>query len=229
MQEFTRPKILLVQPLPVVRLGLIFMIDMWTRMKVCGEAPTVARARVLLPNHQPDLVMVDAAMEDGDGFAFLKEVSSTCAKAVVFSRSMNTLSVQRAFQCGARAVISHLDSQESVLSALIAVAAGRKHIASCVAEVMAGSITQPEVHDTQNAERLLSERELQIFHLLGRGHSVKEMAARLGISTKTVESNEARMKEKLGLKNNATLRHEATLFVSRKDGQVESPNAAIAA
>ena len=167
MQEFIREQILLVQPLPVVRLGLKYMIDMWTRMKICAEAPTLARARVLLPRHQPDLVMVDVAMEDGDGFAFLKEVCSAGAKAAVFSRVMSTSSVQRAFQCGARAVISHLDSQESVLSALIAVAAGRKHIASCVAEVMAGSITQPEVHDTQNAERLLSERELQIFHLLG--------------------------------------------------------------
>ena len=198
-------------------------------MHICAEASTLARARILRQRLQPEVVMVDAAMEDGERFAFLNEVSSASVKTAVFSRSMNTLSVQRAFQCGARAVISHLDSQESVLTALVAVAEGRKHIAPCVAEVMAGSHTQPGVHDTQHAERVLSERELQIFHLLGRGHSVKEMAARLGISTKTVESNEARMKEKLGLKNNATLRHEATLFVSRKDGQVESPNAAIAA
>ena len=198
-------------------------------MHICAEASTLARARILRQRLQPEVVMVDAAMEDGERFAFLNEVSSASVKTAVFSRSMNTLSVQRAFQCGARAVISHLDSQESVLSALIAAVEGRKHIAPCVAEAMAGNLTQPGVQDLQDAERALSERELQISHLLGRDCSGKKMAARLGISAKTVESNEARMKEKLGLKNNATLRHEATLFVTRKDGQVESPNAAIAA
>ncbi len=173
--------------------------------------------------------MVDAAMEDGEGFVFLKEVHSAHSKAVVFSRSLNAVTVQRAFQCGAQAVISHLDSHESVLTALVAVSAGRKHIAPCVAEAMAGSLTQNGTCGLQNAEQVLSDRELQIYHLLGRGHSVKEMAARLGISSKTVESNEARMKEKLGLKNNALLRHQATVFVSRKDGQLEVPEAAAAA
>ncbi|MDZ4405110.1 response regulator transcription factor [Prosthecobacter sp.] len=229
MQELTRKQILLVQPLPVVRAGLKFMIDLGSEMKVCAEATTLARARILLPRLQPEVVMVDVEMEDGEGFAFLKEVSSTCARAVIFSRSLSMTAIQRALQSGARAVISHLDSQASVLTALIAVAEGRKHISPCVTEAMTGSLTQTGDHDMQDPERVLSERELQIYHLLGRGHSVKEMAARLGISVKTVESNEARMKEKLGLKNNATLRHEATLFVSRKDGHVEFPNTAIAA
>jgi DNA-binding NarL/FixJ family response regulator len=228
MQEFTRKQILLVQPLPVVRMGLKFMIDLGSEMKVCAEAPTLARARILLPRRQPDLVMVDAAMEDGEGFAFLKEVNSAGVRAVVFSRSLNALAVQRAFQCGARAVVSHLDSHESVLTALVAVAEGHKHIAPCVSEVMAANLT-PGVQDMQDVERLLSEREMQIYQLLGRGCSVKEMAARLGISAKTVESNEARMKEKLGLKNNAALRHEATLFVSRKEERPEFQNTAVAA
>jgi DNA-binding NarL/FixJ family response regulator len=229
MQEFTRTQILLVHPLPVVRAGLKFMIDLGSEMQVCAEAPTLARARILLPRLQPEVVMVDVVMEDGEGFAFLKEVCGACARAVVFSRALGSATVQRAFQCGARAVISHLDSQESVLDALIAVTEGRKHIAPCVTETMAGSLTQSEGLDTREVERLLSGRELQIYHLLGRGCSVKEMAAQMGISAKTVESNEARMKEKLGLKNNAALRHAATLFVSRKESPFDSPHEAIAA
>ncbi len=197
------------------------MIDLGSEMQVCAEASTLARARTLLPRHQPDLVVVDTAMEDDQGFAFLKEVNSGCTRGVVFSRAMNTLSVQRAFQCGARAVISHQDSQEAVLSALLAVVEGRKHIAPCVTATLAGNFTMPGVQEINDAERLLSERELQIYYLLGRGCSVKEIAVRLSISAKTVESNEARMKEKLKLKNNSILRHAATLFVSRKDEQAD--------
>ena len=74
-------------------------------MHICAEASTLARARILRQRLQPEVVMVNAAMEDGERFAFLNEVSSASVKTAVFSRSMNTLSMQRAFQCGARAVI----------------------------------------------------------------------------------------------------------------------------
>lgn len=224
--EHFRKQILIVQPVPVVRLGLVHMIVLGSEMKVCADSATLARARSLLPRHQPDIVIVDPAMEDGEGFVFLKEASAPPGKTIVFSRSLNAATAQRAFQCGARAIISHQDSQESVLAALTAVMEGRRHIAPCASDAIAGGLDFPENQGKHRAERLLSERELQIYHLLGRGCAVKEMAAQLGISSKTVESNQTRMKEKLGLKSNAALRHEATLFVSRQDGQSDAPNTA---
>lgn len=128
------------------------------------------------------------------------------------------MGLERALKSGAVAVISYGDSEQAILAAMVSASLGRHHLTPCVSEFWSGFIARPRDEGARGIEDSLSERELQIFTLLGQGLTVKEVAQRAGLSHRTVESHETRIKEKLGLKGNSELRRLAILYVGKKTG-----------
>ena len=215
MDRNGRKEVVVANPVPMLRLGWQHLVAVHSEMRVCGEAATLARAYELCLSKQPDVLVLDPTMENGEGFIFMKKLPQWQAnvRLVVFSSQLSSAAVDRAFKLGAVAVISCRDSETSILTALMAASEGRFHMSPCVAEdrsmELAGQLPQAFCP----AEQMLTDRELHIYRLIGQGFPMKQVAHEAGISVKTVESHKLRMKQKLELRSYAELRRQATLFV----------------
>jgi DNA-binding NarL/FixJ family response regulator len=120
--------------------------------------------------------------------------------------------VQRALQAGARGYVTRADSAEALLEALLAVLAGERHVSPRVANVLLDTLACGGV-DVRNSEAAaLSDRELEVFRLLGEGLGTRSVAERLCLSVKTVETHRERIKEKLRLPNGTELQRRAVLY-----------------
>lgn len=213
--------VLLVHPLPMCRLGLRHVITMDSDMRVCGEATTLAQAHRCWTLKRPQIVVVDPEMERDEGFNFIEKTLKLDpqTRCVVFCGRLGRARIEKAFKLGAVAAISHFDPEEAVLKALYAAMRGTKHMTPRVAEDFCSKMSDEGSSVTGSAVEGLSVRERQIFRLLGRGLRIKEVAAEAGTSARTVESHEANMKKKLGLRDNGELRRLAILCVGREGGQ----------
>lgn len=214
MEKTVGKTVLIVQPLDVVRYGLIHIITFSSEMRVCAEARNLAHAGVLIANQKPDLVIIDATMEEGSGFRFLQRIKDEWLNthSVVFSRSLNSDEILRAVKCGAAAVLLHDHKQEMIMDTLVNIAEGRVHDAllrTIAEDVRRGQNPNPEI--APEISQILTKRETEVFRLLGLGMTVKQIAAELNISSRTIETHEARMKEKLGARDTNQLRRRAVL------------------
>jgi DNA-binding NarL/FixJ family response regulator len=206
-------RVLIVQPIDIVRIGLAHIITLDSEMKVCAETRTLAHAKQSLSVMKPDMMVVDAAMEGGAGFSFIESIRSSSPEiaAIVFSPSLDSKTTRFAFQCGARGVIFHDEPHERILDGLNAVASGA-HYVSPASTMSAEWTNQSSGKDLPTSIlNVLSKRESDVFRLLAQGLSVKEIAGKLRIGTTTVETVEGRMKLKLGVKTMRDLRRIAIL------------------
>lgn len=215
MSSFPRKTIAVANPLPMLRLGWQHLITIHSEMRHCGEASSLSLAHELCIKMKPDLLVLDPTQENGDGFAFMKRLRQCQSniRLVVFCSRLDGGATERAFKAGATAVTSHRDTEKSILAALTAAAEGRLHMTPCVAEERSREMAQPSSQSLQLAEQVLTEREVQIYRLIGHCVPMKQVAQEAGISIKTVESHVLRMKQKFGMKYNAELRRQATLYV----------------
>ncbi|MDI1312056.1 response regulator transcription factor [Prosthecobacter sp.] len=215
MNPLLGKKVAVANPLPMLRLAWQHLITIDSEMRHCGEAANLTRAHDLCVQTKPDLLVLDPTMENGDGFIFMKKLLHWQAniRFVIFCGHLPNVVIEQAFKAGASAVTSHRDNKKSILAALTAAANGRLHMTPCVAEDHSREMARPLVAKGQQAEQVLTERELQIYRLIGHCVPMKQVALQAGISIKTVESHILRMKQKFGLKNNAELRRQATLHV----------------
>lgn len=202
-------------PLPMLRLGWQHLVTIHSDMRHCGDAPSLGRAHDLCLRIKPDILVLDPTMENGSGFVFMRTLlqSMTGIRLLIFCSHLSGADVEKVFKAGATAVTFHHDTEKSILSALAATAEGRLHMTPCVAEERSRDMALPHDQSSGQAELLLTEREVQIFRLIGHCVPMKQVASEAGISIKTVESHIQRIKTKFGFKCNAELRRRATLYV----------------
>lgn len=186
-------------------------------MRVCGEVTTLEHARRCHVAKQPDLVVVDPEMEKEGGFGFIEELHHLAPeiRCVAVAGHLGRLRIERAFKAGAVAVISHFDSEHAILEALHAALHGTRHMTPIMLADFCSRMNEG-MPATPNPFKILSPREKQIFRLIGKGLRIKEVAAQAGMSARTVESHEANIKKKLGLRDNGELRRLAILCVERE-------------
>lgn len=201
-----RRRILIVDDHPIVRHGLRRMIDAEADLEVCAEAASEAEARAAILEQRPDALIVDLSLEHGDGFDLVREVTVQHPELPILVLSMHdeTLYAERLLAAGARGYIMKQAASDQLLVALRQVLAGRLYLSPAlnrVANRLAGAAT-PEPADPVSR---LSDRELQILSLLGRGWSSREAASTLGLSVKTIESHRLSLKHKLNLDTNGQL------------------------
>ncbi|MEQ1861607.1 MAG: response regulator transcription factor [Chthoniobacteraceae bacterium] len=216
MKSSPRCDVLVIDPEPVARLGMITLLKSHARLRVAGEAETVRTGRELCAKLKPDIVVIDPAMEGGEGFVLLKDVPRWAprARVVAFSAIEDAFFVQRAFSAGACGYVTRRDPVPALISAVLGAASGERHVSPRIEKVLLDHLAAGSPAANHGALGKLSERELQVFHLLGEGHATRVVSERLGVSVKTVESHQQRIKSKLCVGSGAELRKRAALFVA---------------
>ena len=206
-----KKRILVVDDHPIVRQGLALLINREPDLVVCGEAEEAMGAMHVLASSRPDVLIVDISLSGPDGIDLLKNIRTTHPTLPVLILSMHDESVyaERALRAGANGYIMKQEATENVLVAVRRILSGEIYVSARIANQMlrhyiTGSGT---LRDSSIAD--LSDRELEVFRLIGEGHGTRQIAEKLHLSVKTVESYQAHIKEKLSLRSSRELMQHA--------------------
>jgi DNA-binding NarL/FixJ family response regulator len=199
---------------PLVRDGLSTLINQESDLEVCGVAEDAAAALLAIAESRPHIALIDISLKNTSGLELIKDLSIQypAVAVVVVSMHDEMLYAERALRAGARGYVMKRETTGNVLSAIRRVLEGGVYLSDNVVGRMASRVAGQRQRDSASAERVeqLSDRELEIFRLLGRGRSTTEIARDLHINLKTVQAYCTRAKEKLGLTTAIELRRAAT-------------------
>jgi len=192
---------------PVVRQGLALLIDREPDLKVCGDAADSASAFEGLEALAPDVVILDLSLSGPDGLELLKSIRARYAALPVLVLSMldESLYAERTLRAGASGYIMKQEATEKVLVALRRILGGGIYLSEAMANKVLHHFAAGSPAAEQSPLAELTDREIEVFRLIGKGQSTREIAELLHISVKTVESYQANIKDKLSLKNSREL------------------------
>ena len=198
-----KKRILLVDDHPVLRKGLVRLIDSKDEFVVCGEASTAADAMALIRELEPHLAIVDIGLPGASGIELTKTIRAEFQKLPVLILSMHeeAFYATRALRAGAMGYIVKQDAIDNIAEALREALNGRCYLSPVIAAQLQHNGPDKQIHPTDDPVSLLTDREFEIFELIGKGHEVREISRALGVSPKTVETHRTNIKEKLKLKN----------------------------
>ncbi len=198
-----KKRILLVDDHPVLRKGLVRLIDSKDEFVVCGEASTAADAMALIRELEPHLAIVDIGLPGASGIELTKTIRAEFQKLPVLILSMHeeAFYATRALRAGAMGYIVKQDAIDNIAEALREALNGRCYLSPVIAAQLQHNGPDKQIHPTDDPVSLLTDREFEIFELIGKGHEVREISHALGVSPKTVETHRTNIKEKLKLKN----------------------------
>ena len=199
--------VLIVDDHPIVRQGLSQLINAEDDLEVSGNAATVEEALQSLSESYPDVVIVDLSLAHSDGLELIKEIRSETRHLPVLVLSMHdeNMYAERLLSAGANGYIMKQAAADQLLIALRRVLAGGVYVSEHLGSSMIERIGGNDPKRTSNPIERLSNRELQVLNLIGRGKTTREVAENLTLSVKTVESHRQRIKKKLNLQTSAQL------------------------
>lgn len=199
--------VLIVDDHPIVRQGLIQLINAESDLDVCGDAASVDEALDLLETAEPNVVILDLSLPDSDGLELLKKIRKENRHLPVLVLSMHDESMyaERLLSAGANGYIMKQAAADQLLIALRRVLAGGVYVSEGLGALMIERISGDGRRATANPIERLSNRELQVLNLIGQGRTTREVAETLNLSVKTVESHRQRIKKKLNLQTSAQL------------------------
>lgn len=205
--------ILLVDDHPIVREGLVQLINAEPDLVVCGEASSGRDAMNLIRSSDVDLALVDISLQDCSGVELIKDIVAVRPTLPCLALSMydEALYAMRVLRAGGRGYIMKHEVPKKVLGAIRQVLSGNVYVSEKMATRLVDQLFAPD-RAASRADRELTDRELAVLMLIGRGLSTREIAEQLFLSVKTVESHCERMKEKLNLKNRLELLRYAMQF-----------------
>jgi DNA-binding NarL/FixJ family response regulator len=188
---------------PIVRQGLALLINRESDLTVCGEAEEMHAALSAIPLAKPDILIVDISLNGPDGLELLKNIRITSPRLPVLILSMHDESIyaERALRAGANGYIMKQEATEKVLVALRRILSGEIYVSSRIANSMLQHYVHGASPSPQSSISELTDRELEVFRLIGEGHGTRQIAEVLHLSVKTVESYQAHIKEKLSLRS----------------------------
>ena len=209
-------KILLVDDHPIVRQGLRRLIASEPGLEVCAEAESVHEARRAIRDHRPDVVVVDISLREGDGIELIKDVRAHYPSLPLLVLSMHdeTVYAERLLGAGANGYIMKQAASGQFIVALRRVLEGGLYVSEAIGSRMIRKYAAGSAQVATSPIDRLSNRELQILQMIGRGRSTRECAESLNLSIKTVESHRQRIKRKLDLKTSAQLVRYAAHWVA---------------
>jgi DNA-binding NarL/FixJ family response regulator len=193
-------RIFLVDDHPIVRRGFQLLLAMEPDLMVCGEADSGPAALQKILALKPDVAIVDLSLKASTGLDLLKQLRSqgSPVKLLVFTMRDEAIYAERALRAGADGYITKEEGAEKAIQAIRVLMQGKRYLSDKVAEKMMDSLTG-STPATRGAVDSLSDRELEVLELLADGLGSREIAERLNLSIKTIESHREHMKTKLGL------------------------------
>jgi DNA-binding NarL/FixJ family response regulator len=206
-----KKRILVVDDHPIVRQGLALLINRETDLLVCGEAEDAMGATNVLASAKPDVLTVDLSPSGPDGLDLLKNIRTTHPALPVLILSMHDelIYAERALRAGANGYIMKQVATEKVLVAIRRILAGEIYVSDRIANRMLKHYITGSGTTRRSSIADLSDRELEVFRLIGEGHGTRQIAEELHISIKTVESYQAHIKDKLSLRSSRELMQHA--------------------
>jgi DNA-binding NarL/FixJ family response regulator len=210
-------RIFIVDDHPLVREWLTNLINQQPDLGVCGEAENAADALAGIARTRPALAVIDISLNASSGLELTKDlcIQYPSVASLVLSMHEEELYAERAMRAGARGYVRKRETSKKILAAMRCVLEGGVYISQKLSNEMAVKFLHGHeaVGIVQSRVRRLSDRELEVFQLLGKGRSTSEIADELHLSLKTVQAYSVRAKEKLGLTTAADLLREAILWV----------------
>ncbi len=206
-----KKRVFLVDDHPLVREWLTNLIHQQADLMVCGEAESAAEALERISALKPEVAIVDISLKDSSGLELIKDLKQACPQVAVLVLSMHEEShyAERALRAGAKGYIMKRETTRKVITAIRQVLEGQLYISEPVATVMAAQFVTGKTLAGQSPVEQLSDRELEVFELLGQGRGTRQIAELLHVSVKTVQAYCARMKEKLSVASASELVREA--------------------
>jgi DNA-binding NarL/FixJ family response regulator len=213
--------VMIVEDHPIFSKGLAQLVDAQVVFKVVGEAENCAQAMTMLKDLRPALAIVDLNLGDEDGLDLIKDMKAADPELVVLVLSMHDerYYAERALRAGARGYIRKEEAGTKVIDAMKTVMAGKIWLSDTERErlfdYMTGNSLQRESKDWFASVSKLSDRQLQIFTLIGKGLGTVEIAAKLNLSTKTIDTHKEHIKIKLHCNSSQELRQLAIEWASK--------------
>jgi DNA-binding NarL/FixJ family response regulator len=218
MKASGKTRVFVVDDHPIVRQGLSQLINREPDLTVCGEAEDARTALDRIAPSEADILIVDVSLDGPDGIELLKTIRSRDSKLPVLMLSMHdeSLYAERALRAGANGYIMKQEATERVLIAIRQILSGEVYVSDRMAQKMMQQFIQRPGAAKRSSMAELTDRELEVFRLIGQGHGTRQIAEELHLSVKTVESYYAHIKEKLSLKNARELVQHAVQWVTDK-------------
>jgi DNA-binding NarL/FixJ family response regulator len=212
--EGPRCRVLLVDDHPIVREGLAARIELEGNLLVCGMAATAEHAMDLVSQMNPDIVVTDLSLTGKPGLELIKDIRAArpTLPILVLSIHDEDLWAERVLRAGAQGYVMKAQATEKVMEAIHRVLSGGVWISERMSSLLLGRLTQGRNTPSGSPLAPLSDRELEVFQMIGRGLSMKEIAGQLHLSAKTIEVHREHIKEKLGLKSSAELLRYAVTY-----------------
>ena len=206
-----KKRVFLVDDHPLVREWLTNLINQQPDLSVCGESESAPHAIQAIAAIKPDVVIVDISLKDSSGIELIKDLKQSHPEGAVLVLSMHDEShyAERALRAGARGYVMKRETTRKVIEAIRRILEGKLYISDKVAEIMTARFVEGKSAEEGSPVEQLSDRELEVFELLGQGHGTRQIAETLRVSVKTVQAYCARMKEKMNLSSATELLREA--------------------
>ncbi|HUW19334.1 MAG TPA: response regulator transcription factor [Sedimentisphaerales bacterium] len=208
-------KILIVDDHPIVRQGLTELINHQYDLEVCGQAEDAPQARQLIKELRPHMAIVDISLKQTSGIELIKDIKAQHPNTLVLALSMydESLYAERALRAGAKGYIMKQEATDNVITAIRKVLSGQLYISDKMGEKMVRKLVSGKTEVSGSAVDSLSDRELEVFLLIGQGYGTRQIAERLYLSVKTIETYRSHLKEKLNLTGSAELLQYAIQWV----------------
>ncbi len=208
--------VLIVDDHPIVRQGLAQLINQEKDLEVCGQAEDAHEAMQAIRQLNPDMVIVDISLKDTSGMELIKDLKIQHPDLPVLTLSMHDEAVygERALRAGARGYVMKQEATGKVVTAIRRVLAGEVYVSEGMAAKMVSKLVGGGARTASSPADSLSDRELEVFRMIGEGFGTREMAEKLHLSIKTVETYRAHIKDKLGLQDANELLRTAIQWVN---------------
>ena len=210
-------QILIVEDHPIFRMGLIELINIENDMAVCGEAEDVNGARRVIRERKPDLIVVDLALKNSSGIDLIKQLRAEGRKIPILVLSMHdeSLHARRCILAGASGYIMKQEASLSVVNAIRHILSGNSYVSEKIMTQLLMQFRSSGDSLHRSPVDRLTDRELEVFQLIGKGLASSDIARQLNLSVKTVGTHRERIKEKMGFKHGGELVRFAVLWTEK--------------
>ncbi len=221
-----KSRVVIVDDHPIFRMGMAELLNQEEDFVVCGMAEDIVCARKLINEYTPDLAIVDITLAGDNGLDLVKEFTTQKKPLLILVLSMHDEQVwaERAIRAGARGYIMKKEASENVISALRDIRSGKIHVSARIMERLLDRLQLKAAVPASRTVDLLTDRELEVFRLLGAGLSTREIAVQMKLGVKTIGTYRDRVKQKLGLKTAAELVRRAVLWTEREISHSTDPD-----
>jgi DNA-binding NarL/FixJ family response regulator len=213
-----KAKVLIVDDHPIVREGLADLVNKEKDLVVCGQAEDGYQAMEAIRELEPDIAIVDISLKDTSGLELMKDIKTQYSGLPVLALSMHeeSLYAERALRAGAKGYVMKREATKNVVMAIRKVLSGQIYLSERMSTKLVGKLVGGKAEVSGSPIDRLTDRELEVFSLLGEGNGTRQISERLHLSVKTIETYRSRIKNKLGLASASELLQHAFQWVNSR-------------